>query len=382
MFRAPHHHKRKAELTLDNTVAENHPEQQRVIQWIADVKQNHAVITDQQAAENILQLTPKKFGRLTYLVNGLMRHDLLDEKSFADALSIASIKLPSVHPSSFVKMKQHTHGWTKITIDARFSFFLKRRASKQFKAGYHCVSSAYDSPDSHSPKWAVKWLWIHNDNQAAVLAAAKHEVRYLHCVGMQAFFYATKRSVKIVMEWYAGETLESLVTSNRINHYSFKTRLTWCLSILSTLKKVYDGFIVHGDLNRGNVIININTNEAVVIDYEMGRKMLAEYGSSYAYDGRMFACNYIKNGLFGTMQHASQGEALERRIIQELLAAMTDIGFECSIKQAHDYCKQVLEHFDRLTEVKLNEITNATLNRGELAVDDVLHGNKRPLLLI
>jgi serine/threonine protein kinase len=373
-----HHRKRNADTSLEDLqlTAPNPPNERQ--QWAEGLNRHGDSIAGAREIERILQLSENNFIRLLQLVRTLLNNKMLDKSSFLEALNAVSIKLPDVTRSAHTKTKHAIDGWNKITLDSRVTFFLQKGASrKRLAPGYQCVNGGYESPQSLSPRWAVKWVWINPDDAAASLKAARHEVRHLRNAGINTFFYATKRSIKIVMDWQRGETLEALVLSNRIDDYSFTTRLKWCASILSHLVKAYDKFIVHGDLNRGNVIINLDSDEAVLIDYELSRKMLTGFECSYAYDGHYFANTYVKLGLFKSFYSSEHGTSLQRSIIHELVSALTHYGEECSVKQAHEYCIQVLANIDKMTEEKLQEIINTTIKRYTLTVDEVLHGIKR-----
>lgn len=347
---------------------------------INKIKLNGYELTDDEK-ERISRLPDKKLQRLEFLVNELFYYKLFSEESFHQALTAASIKLPLVTQSSYVKEKMS--GFTKVTLDSQVTFFIPKNASKNMTVGgaFGYVNQAFEYPQSGKPKWAVKWSNGYVDEDA--IAAAKREVKHLRNAGMQAFFYTTKKSVKIVMDWQEGQSVKSLIQSGKIKDFSFEIRLKWCISLLSNLAMSYDKYVVHGDAHTGNDFINSAINHVTFIDYGKSKKLISSKGLFEESDVAKFARWHLDHDGIFSVEWNESDTSMRKQIIRELYRAMTDNSshrsIPCSIRQALEYCERVLENLDNLDESKLRQIINSTLNRGNLTVDDVLHGNERPL---
>ncbi|HTM64259.1 MAG TPA: phosphotransferase [Gammaproteobacteria bacterium] len=339
---------------------------------IAKLKQNLINVTDEDAGK-ILHLSQKRLNRLSLLVNNLLQHKLLDQESFEKTLSLVSLKLPAVNESAHTKV--NLQKGKKVTLDSGVTVFFKNQKNiiEDFSGSYGKVIRGYAKPDDREPTWAVKKLFRTKSPKA--IKNARREVKYLRHAGINAFFYTTKYSVKIVMDWQNGLTLEDLVKSTEFESYSFARKLKILSALFSELLPLNDILRVHGDVHDGNVMVD--GDKVVLIDYGQAGSAFKLKPDDQLYKDNDKIIDYVIRKQYGLFfkrewEDLARVEGMAAKLLHDAMRT-------CSIAQAHAYCKMLLANLDGLNHAKLHEIAKVTINRSNLTVDDVLHGSERPL---
>jgi len=338
---------------------------------IEKLRQNLIDVSDEDA-KMISHLSQKRLGRLSLLINNLQRHQLLSQESFQKTLGLVALKLPAVTVSAHTK--QNLENGKKVTLDSGVTVFFRNQKNfgGDFKGSYGKVIKGYAHPDDAEPAWAVKKL--NHTKSLGVFKKARREVKYLRHAGMNAFFYTTKYSVKIVMDWQKGQSLDELTKSTEFLGYSFARKLKIMVSILSEVMRLYEILRVHDDTHDMNIIVN--DDKAVLIDYGKARGLYKSDGDLRSDNLKIYY--YITNKYCNRLFEREWQDLT--RVDGMAVKLLNDALHSCTIAQAHAYCQMLLDNLDGLNHKKLHEIAAATINRSELTVDDVLHGKRGQVL--
>lgn len=365
-------------------------------------------------------LPVRSIARLLKLTEDLLSKSLLTPASFTKALNYVSSKIPAV-PEAILTKTKHPGGMRNnhYQVGNMFSYYLKNGASDHCDdaGGQANINLGYPTETANKPTLIAKRFVYDNFSRISLeksVRYAKHETKYLNSVGRTSLWYTTKSYAVVVTEYLEGN---DIITNNALptedfSAYSPERRLRWILSGLKDLKTLHDRGCMHGDIKPGNFRLNKATDEMKLLDFASARKVDSKneyvYTGPYTRTNKMpttmaddlygmsfvigWLCpdlfferaNYLARVLSVEEHSISSCTPIEWAIIKLVRAMRTGVDSTCTVDQAIAFIEEILKHFyknglykDGQVDVNtLKAVSDKTLDRSEVTVDDVLHGRK------
>lgn len=323
----------------------------------------------------VSRLSDKKIALANDKVARLDKLLMLHAKSLMMILDRVSFKQDKVEMSDAQIMESNQVHMVFVTGGPSFMGCLHKSNTKYLSGGFGSVAPANNiGSKENDPELAVKVMHQGNKQDDKT---AQHEARYNRMMGRECTMFRFSDRPAIVMDWTKGEPLNKLIDQDELKQFSFKRRLQWLASLLEDLNKMHEKSFVHFDLQPKNMIVDTSKHTMRLIDFGIShRENPNEDEFEVGADMRDLAEHIIRQ-LFEP--DWSELRSIKNRAIHVLYDAAKgfDMRGRCTSQQALEYCQQLLINFKNLDAEKLVEIQNATINRRELQVEDVIRGSER-----
>lgn len=362
-------------------------------------------LADNNNLNTLLSLSYANYDRVTHLILDLNKVKLLDEVSFKESINIVTAKLPPVLESKVVKNNRKDTGAPKseFILDNKIHFFAQHKLNKDYPGGgFGLVKKTFNAHGKS--KYAMKKLKKDNIDEA------KREVSYNQLLGRKAYHFFRKGKRYIVSPWQFGKNLDDYSVSE-IKLQPIENRLQWLISGLSQLNVLHQNYRLHGDIKPLNFILSIKKAALRLIDFGGARKRDTDESFAYTSDFLSKSPNTITSFKYDfcddvysmgmvvafvfpelysikykdknaedqraeVLDIKPSGLTLQEKGIKNLVDSMMHQqgAMRCSVSDALKYCRALLAKKDVLDEDVVKEISDATINRSVVTVDDAIHG--------
>lgn len=356
--------------------------------------------------EKVLNLDFADIKRLHHIILLLAKNHKLTKIALDESLNLIELSLDSTEPSTVIKYSRKVTNKprSEFIIDNSLHFFVQHNASKKYNGGgCSIVKKAYETEDDEQPIFALKKLKNTDLNDGCI--EAKREVNYQHLLGRNAFYFSRNHKNYIVMDWLNGKDLESY-SLKELKKYPLENRLYWLYTGLSDLNLMHENYRLHGDIKPHNFILDTQNNKLLLIDFGAARKRDSNYSyyytsqylykeiESYNYDfaddvysmgfviAKLFpefcAIDESSNSYKVTFCNDAPDDPFEKAIML-LIKAMMDpnANNRCRVEHALNFCHQLLEQWDELTDEEVDELSKETIHCEQLTTKDVIYGMSR-----
>lgn len=232
----------------------------------------------------------------------------------------------------------------------------------------------------------------------------KREAKYYNMLNQPAYYFLKNNKPRLMTGWLQGKTVHQF-SASELKTIPIENRLQWLACGLSDLNKLHSHFRVHGDVSENNFMVNPQDNTMRLFDFGTAHKMGSSTGAltnTVLYsDPSEGASDFLKDvyavgvlcaKLFPelySVTSAADGKAKVEVIKDNLLPAdkaivnlvdsltSLDRNKRPTSEDALNFCKQILEFKDNLgdlTEKKVKEISDSTINRTNFTSEDVFRG--------
>ena len=354
------------------------------------LNRHHIKISDEHVYK-IFSLNEKSAGFIASIIQNLDHEDMLNYDSFKQAMERVTSKLTPPASYEFTKVKRRSWVFFKkpsiLTIGPHTVYLSEnskmRGAEGIVKMGHDDVGKlsyvikSYGGENFQGPPDTLEKIRVGRKKQVI------KETKYLNLLGRTAGYYnkdkETDAKYRVLTTYISGKevgkhTQQELIEKTQLH------RLECLKMVLSELNVLHSNFRRHGDLHGANILLDLTRKEMRLIDFGLGHKGfpytdLTDMGKVV---GQMFPELY-------SVKDTSRGKeyilinkplTLQEAGIVKLVDALMNPKNElkCTSLDALQYCDQLIQNFDSLTEQSLNEISSKTINRTETTVEDILRG--------
>lgn len=360
-------------------------------QFFIELESNKIYVHD-DTKEAIKKLKVRQLNRLSQIVYDLRKFNLLDTEAFNKALERLTTKVPRVEESTVEKHSRKGTDNKQSTLKIGDDLELSMGHGKENKISEgkrKIIRKAYEkySKDSREPEYAIKYIGRNDKDEyeSGQEKIAEREARYSRLLGHPTRWYSREGKKPAVVTTWAKDSKALDSTGLNIIEMPFEKRMNCLVSFFTQLNILHNQNMMHGDIVNKNIMINTNAGIMRIIDFEtagpsgvnkalsgMEFKML-ENMTVDVYHAQAIVKRLFPEIRFGAKKGSTESNALngiQQQAVKNLVEAL--VQTLCTSEDALHYCKKVIGLGDKLSEVTLKEISESTIKRHEVTVEDVL----------
>lgn len=348
--------------------------------------------------ENIWQLcllSENNVKRISPLATNLAKHKLLNESALASALRRVQTKIFSpLEVGIAASILSDDQLKAQITLTDTHSFWLHRDIQCFAQGGQGMVRQAYSSINDVEPAYCVKK--IQSGIVADLKLAARREAKYHGLLSRYSRFFAEGPSAYVVSSWQPGRALRH-VSREELSLLPFDTRLKCIITALSDLNQLHSRYRTYNDIKPLNFILDVSGQALRLIDFGSVLKHGSTKRTMYTERYRdpvhktgflndtygmglivgilfpdLFAANFVSDP--SQLLVNPKLVAPQQQAIIKLVYALIDKDIEkrCTIADALNYSKGLMEKLPELVEANVDTLAASTIYRSNIMVEDVL----------
>ncbi|MFJ1268380.1 ankyrin repeat and protein kinase domain-containing protein [Legionella lytica] len=350
------------------------------------------------SSENVWQLcllSENNVKRISLIVTNLAKHNLLNQSALASALRRVQTKIFSLLEVGIAEsLVSDDQLKAQITLTDAHSFWLHRDIQFFAQGGQGTIRQAYSSINDVEPAYCVKE--IQSGIVADLKQAARREAKYHGLFSRYSRFFTEGHSSYVVSSWQPGRALRH-VSREELSLLPFDTRLKCIITALSNLNQLHSRYRTYNDIKPHNFILDVSGQALRLIDFGSVLKHGSTKRTMYTERYRdpvhktgflndtygmglivailfpdLFAANFVSDP--SALLVNPKSVSPQHQAIIKLVYGLIDKDSEkrCTIADALNYSKCLMEKLPELDEASVEAIAISTIYRTNTILEDVL----------